>query len=76
MKTPPKKLIILIFFICFSFFSSSVIAFSDAKAGGDPPWLEYEQQGYRCERIFDQGQWWVYVYDEDGNIFNIYEDEQ
>ncbi len=31
---------------------------------------------YRYERVFIDGRWWIIVYDMDGNIVNIYEDEE
>lgn len=29
---------------------------------------------YTYERVFKDGIWWIYVYDEDGHLVNIYPD--
>jgi hypothetical protein len=76
MKTPPKKLILLIFLILFSFLSTAVVTSSEVKADEcDPPWTYYQNQGYTIERVYDQGEWYIYVYDDRQTVVAIYEDD-
>lgn len=33
------------------------------------------EDGYTYDRVFEGGIWWIYVYDTDGRLINIYPDE-
>lgn len=32
----------------------------------------YDEDCYTYERVFIDGKWWIYVYDCDGNLVNVY----
>jgi hypothetical protein len=72
-----SKLILLTFILSMSFASSglsnSYSGFCHSKKA------EYEScayQGYNYVRVLINGHWWIIVYDEDGFIVNIYEDDE
>jgi hypothetical protein len=35
----------------------------------------YNISEYTYVRVFENGKWWIYVYDSDGRLINIYLDE-
>lgn len=71
-----KKLIFIISFLLI--FSKALFAFENINNSNYPNThasiATIENKEYTYKRIFIDGMWWIYVYDEDGALVNIYPD--
>ena len=68
------KLIFCILFISISLFSYDRIIHKVSSSTSEQ-YLETVSAGdYIYERKYINGMWWIYVYDEDGSLVNVYPD--
>ena len=67
------KLNIILFSILLfvsSFFLSNSVNSKSINISDSSQSLEFLQAGYRYEIVFEDGAWWLYIYDENDNLID------